>query len=203
VDFTARRLQPVMSRARALPPGPRFAVRGATVATGVAAVLLCAAACGGSAPPPVLVSPTPAGPSQISCGGSHGPSHVGAWPKPVPATLPKPPTGTKPKFIYRSFRLSVARLTTQLSLRDSVLFVLDQLPKAGFVLGRGDAEPGQADAPFTGGGVYGQIRLNSLSTCRTQWLIAVAPPANAGSPLLPRPTPSVSPVPFGSFGFGG
>jgi hypothetical protein len=98
-------------------------------------------------------------------------------------------------------------LRTRLSLRDSVLFVLRTLPPAGFLIGRGDAEPLQADAPFTRQGSFGQIRINVLDTCRTQWLVAIGTPQNAsGSPLLPKPSASASPVPFGSYGpstFGG
>jgi hypothetical protein len=122
----------------------------------------------------------------------------------VPAALPKPPSATRAKTTYRNFQLSVVTFTSALSLRDAVLFILDRLPAAGFVLGRGDAEPGQADAPFTGSGVFGQIRLNVQLPCRTQWLVAIGVAHNSsGSPLLPKPVASASPVPFRSFGFGG
>lgn len=107
---------------------------------------------------------------------------------------------------YRSTILTVVLVRTAMSLQQSVVFVLRALPPKGFVLGRGDAEPAQADAPFTRSGVVGQLRLNWLAPCTTQWLIAIGTPRNgSGSPLLPL-QPSASPVPFTSFGpstFGG
>jgi hypothetical protein len=162
------------------------------------------AGCGAStvvvAPTP---SPTPFTPTPIACPRTSQPAQFAKWPAPVPAALPRPPTATRPVRAYHSFRLTVFTFKTSLSLRDAVLFVLNKLPSAGFVIGRGDAEPGQADAPFTGGGIYGQIRVNFVQPCRTQWLVAIGAPTNGGSPLLTPVTPSASPVPLSSFGFGG
>jgi hypothetical protein len=89
-----------------------------------------------------------------------------------------------------------------MSLRESILFVLRTFPAEGFTLGRGDTEPGQADAPFTRSGVFGQVRLNYVDDCRTQWLVAIGTQSSdtgGTSPLLPQPSPSVS-TPFPAFG---
>jgi hypothetical protein len=94
-------------------------------------------------------------------------------------------------------QLTVVRLTSPISLRDGVLFVLSAFPKAGFLLGRGDAEFNQADAPFARGALFGQVRINGLGTCLTQWLVAIGAPARGTSPLLPAPSASASPLPFG------
>jgi hypothetical protein len=95
--------------------------------------------------------------------------------------------------------LTVVSLQTTTSLRDSVLFVLREFPKKGFTIGRGDAEPGQADAPFVRAGAFGQVRLNLAGACRTLWLIAIGAPRQGTSPLLPPPSASPNTVlpPFG------
>jgi hypothetical protein len=93
--------------------------------------------------------------------------------------------------------LTVVQFTTETSLREAVLFVLDRYPKAGFTLGRGDAELNQADAPFARQGFFGQVRLNGLGPCRTQWLVAVGAARTGTSPLLAPPSASASPLPFG------
>jgi hypothetical protein len=163
------------------------------------------AGCGGGGSRPAGAgTPTATALVPTSCPGAHQASAVGRWPAPVPASLPKPPSGTRARVTYRNFQLTVVAFHSRLSLRESVLFVLNHLPPAGYVIGRGDAEPAQADAPFSGPGVFGQIRLDALAPCRTRWLVAIgAARGTGGSPLLPKPSASASPVPLSSFGFGG
>jgi hypothetical protein len=93
--------------------------------------------------------------------------------------------------------LTVVQFTSPISLREAVLFVLDKFPKTGFTLGRGDAELNQADAPFARGGFFGQVRINGQGPCSTQWLVAVGSAQTGTSPLLPAPSASASPLPFG------
>jgi hypothetical protein len=96
--------------------------------------------------------------------------------------------------------VTIVRLSSTLSLQQSVLFVIRNVQKAGFTLGRGDAEPAEADAPFGKGDVRGLYKMYSRDTCRTDWLIAVATVRfGQGNPVLPRtsPGPSSSPLPFG------
>ena len=89
------------------------------------------------------------------------------------------------------------QFTSEISLREAVLFVLNDYPKAGFVLGRGDAELNQADAPFARQGFFGQVRINGVGPCRSQWLVAVGAARGGSSPLLPPPSATASPLPFG------
>jgi hypothetical protein len=93
--------------------------------------------------------------------------------------------------------LTVVQFTAPISLREAVLFVLGEFPKKGFLLGRGDAELNQADAPFARQGFFGQVRITGVSACSTQWLVAVGAARGGTSPLLPPPSGSPSPLPFG------
>jgi hypothetical protein len=163
-------------------------------------LVLTVTGCGGSSGSDAASAPVPSR-TVAPCPGSSHPSRVGAWPKPLPPDLPKPPGSGKAHVALRNINLTVISVPTDISLRESVLYVLSAFPPKGFTLGRGDAEPGQADAPFTRNGVFGQVRLNMLGSCRTEWLIAVGNPQGTGgtSPLLPPPsaTPGTQFQPFG------
>jgi hypothetical protein len=115
----------------------------------------------------------------------------------VPADLPRPPSSNRPIVALTNANLTVVQFTAQISLAEGVLFVLDQYRRAGFTLGRGDAEFNQADAPFARTGVFGQVRINGTAPCRTTWLVAIGAPSAGTSPLLAPPSTSPSPLPFG------
>jgi hypothetical protein len=92
------------------------------------------------------------------------------------------------------------RFSTATSLRDSVLFVVREVQQAGFSLGRGDAEPAEADAPFGRGDVRGIYKMLVRGDCQTDWLVAVTQALpGGGSPVLPTASrgPSSAPLPFG------
>jgi hypothetical protein len=116
----------------------------------------------------------------------------------VPADLPRPPASNRPVVALSNANLTVVQFTSAISLAEAVLFVLDQYRKAGFTLGRGDAEFNQADAPFARTGFFGQVRINGTGPCSTNWLVAVGAPRSGTSPLLAPPSSSASPLPFGS-----
>jgi hypothetical protein len=125
-----------------------------------------------------------------------------AWPKELPADLPKPSHATIVGEQTTPDGIKIVRYTTPTSLRESVLFVVSRYPKAGYVLGRGDAEATEADAPFIHGTVRGITRLAALEQCKTLWLSAtvkVTGPAGPTTPILPTHTSSgsPSPLPFG------
>jgi hypothetical protein len=65
----------------------------------------------------------------------------------VPDDLPEPPSATLTKAEARTDGLFVVQFTTAASIRDGVLFLIEQMPKAGYTLARGDAENTEADAP--------------------------------------------------------
>jgi hypothetical protein len=94
----------------------------------------------------------------------------------------------------------IVKAVSPTTLRQAVLFIVRELPPAGFTLGRGDAESTEADAPFQRGDLHGLIRLLWAGGCQTSWLIATAQAQQpGGSPLLPTHSPSgsPSPLPFG------
>ena len=123
-----------------------------------------------------------------------------SWPGGVPVDLPHPPGTSVTEVEDRTDGLTVVQFTTPISLRDSILFVVDALPEAGYTLARGDAESTEADAPFVKGDLRGVMRMIAVEPCRTDWLLALAEGAPAtsgtGSPLLPT-RPDASPLPFG------
>jgi hypothetical protein len=124
------------------------------------------------------------------------------WPASVPSDLPKPPHATITESTTTPDGVHITKFTTPTSLRDGVLFVVGELPKAGYVLGRGDAEVTEADAPFVHGDIRGLVRMLATQPCSTLWLLATVKannPSTGGSPLLPTRSPSgsPSPLPFG------
>jgi hypothetical protein len=119
------------------------------------------------------------------------------WPKQIPQELPRLPGATIESSRTTSDGLFIVLFSTQASLRDGVLFIVKQLPAAGFQLGRGDAEQTEADAPFNKGDLRGVLRGAAIGVCETKWVLAVARTTRT-SPLLPTHTgPSPSPLPFG------
>lgn len=122
------------------------------------------------------------------------------WPAAMPQDLPKPPGSVFVSTTTSADHVTIVRLTSSTSLQQSVLFVLDQVNKAGFTLGRGDAEPSEADAPFGRGNVRGVYKMLARDSCVTDWLVATATVTTGGnSPVLPTASrgPSSSPLPFG------
>src|SRR5207248_1949358 len=80
------------------------------------------------------------------------------WPAALPRDLPKPLHARIQQATTTTDGVHIIKFTTQTSLRDGVLFVVRRLPKAGYVLGRGDAEASEADAPFVHGNTRGLYR---------------------------------------------
>ena len=125
------------------------------------------------------------------------------WPASLPADLPKPTNATIQKNGVSTTPdgIHIVRFVTPTSLRESVLFIVNSYPKAGYALGRGDAEATEADAPFVHGSIRGVTRISQLAQCQTLWLTATVKTSGGigGSPLLPPHTPSSSPspLPFG------
>lgn len=172
--------------------GPLLAVVGtALVATGCSS----SGSHQASAPPqPAPTVTTPACPTPPK-------SKPTQWPAKVPSGLPKPPNVRILDQQTTTDGVYVLKFRTPTSLRQSVIFVVEKLPKAGFVLGRGDAEAAEADAPFLHGTTRGLIRMLETGPCQTDWLLAAADQQSStgGSPLLTphSPTGSPSPLPFG------
>ena len=171
-----------------------------------APLLLLAALCVGctapaqpAAAPSAAASPAaPAVRAEASC--PPAPAAELAWPQEVPSDLPVPPGARLTEVQERQDGLTVVQFTTPISIRESVLFLIEALPAAGYTLARGDAENTEADAPFVKGPLRGVMRMVAVEPCRTDWLMAIttgsASSPGGGSPLLP-PRPGASPLPFG------
>lgn len=168
----------------------------AALATGLLAALMTG--CSGATPPPAAApaaTPSPeVAQSPAGCPVSGPPAK--AWPAVVPADLPQPPTAQVTDVQDRPDGLTVVKFTTRTSIRESVVFLVEALPAAGYTLARGDAENTEADAPFVKGGLRGVMRMIAVEDCRTDWLMALTRGAPGAAPLLPV-RPSASPLPFG------
>ena len=168
-----------------------------------APLLLASAACsGGSTDAGPSTQPTlqlPTQPTPSTCPAVQK-AEPFPWPTEVPKDLPQPPGAVFEKTTRTPEGLTIVRFSTPTSLQESVLFVVRQVQRAGFQLGRGDAEPLEADAPFGRGDLRGVYKMLLHDDCRTDWLVAVTRArATDTSPLLPTPTgvPGRQPLPFG------
>jgi hypothetical protein len=154
---------------------------------------------GGAAPTAAASAAAPAVDAVASC--PPAPEAGLTWPQEVPSDLPVPPGAQLTEVQDRQDGLTVVLFTTPISIRESVLFLIEALPAAGYTLARGDAENTEADAPFVKGPLRGVMRMIAVAPCRTEWLMAITtgPPSGGpggGTPLLP-PRPGASPLPFG------
>ena len=87
-----------------------------------------------------------------------------------------------------------------LGLTDFVRFALAQYPTAGWRLGRGDAEAGEAEDNFvkdTRGGAW-RIRSSYCDVSKSELFITYVP--NINSAALPQPTTTVGTTPHTSVG---
>ncbi|HVU71905.1 MAG TPA: hypothetical protein VHE83_02985 [Mycobacteriales bacterium] len=166
----------------------------------VAALCVAAAAsltaCGSSTQAPPAVTPTLASACPTV---SVAPVD---WPKILPADLPKPPGAVLTGETVQN-NVVYLRFNTSSSLREGLLYMLRELPKAGYTIGRGDAEVTEADVPFTNPAVIAALRLTVAGTCATSWILAVGRrAASTGvlqpNSLIPHTVPAgASPLPFG------
>ena len=119
-----------------------------------------------------------------ACGGSDGRGSEASRTQParaLPACAEKSPAVAGPSGLPRDFPLPPGtRITTarRLSpsqlliagvipadLQDTAGFFGDSLPDHGYQVGVGDAESGEAEAPFTGNGFRGRWRINEIPDC--------------------------------------
>jgi hypothetical protein len=168
----------------------------------VLVTLLLVAACSGSKDGGTTTVQPTLQPQPTASPCPNGGKAAFAWPKEVPSDLPQPPDATFERTTRTPEGLTIVRFSTAHSLQESVLFVVRQVQKAGFTLGRGDAEPAEADAPFGRGNLRGVYKMLAHSDCATDWLVAVTRTRpTSTSPLLPTATPSPgttnNPLPFG------
>ncbi|MBV9293868.1 MAG: hypothetical protein JO222_15605 [Frankiales bacterium] len=123
----------------------------------------------------------------------------GRWPRYLPPDFPRPAAYHFEQSTVDAQGIRTTRFTTSSSMRDAVLFVVQRFPRAGYVLGRGDAEATEADAPFVHGPARGLLRLAAIQNCMTLWLLYTVDKKVGPVPNLPTfiPSASPSPLPFG------
>jgi hypothetical protein len=119
------------------------------------------------------------------CGGGDekaAPKEPAAAPQ-IPACAKAPPRVPRPADLPPNFPLPPGTVLTHrqnpypgqlliagvipADLREAASFFADQLPARGYNLGVGDAEQGEAEAPFTGHGLRGKWRVNGILDCPT------------------------------------
>jgi hypothetical protein len=177
-------------------------VRPAALVAAAVVSAVAVAGCGGGSKAAAVASPSPSLYTPPPCPAPAVTSNA-KWPEAMPFDLPKPVNATiQPRGVTTTpDGVHIVRFTTPTSLRESVLFIVGSYPKAGYALGRGDAEPTEADAPFVHGTIRGVTRITQLAQCQTLWLTATARAGGplGNSPLVPShtPTASSSPLPFG------
>lgn len=171
--------------------------------TALAAALVCAlSACTGEVDPGPA-QPTAAGSASASVDtGPNCPAPKSTspkWPADVPTVIPRPPGLTIERVDRSKGNVTQVRTLVPMSIRQSVLFIVREFPKAGFTLGRGDAEATEVDAPFQRGeALRGLVRVFiTTDQCQTLWLYAVVKNTNAPYDITYTPPPSSTPLPFG------
>lgn len=118
------------------------------------------------------------------CGGDNGDSSSAAPdgdPPKVPACAKVGSTISRPRDLPADFPLPPGTVITSsqnphpgqlliagvipTDLRGAAVFFTDELPARGYQLGRGDAEQGEAEAPFSGHGFRGKWKVNGILNC--------------------------------------
>jgi hypothetical protein len=145
------------------------------------------AGCGSAAPRAAAVTAVPAptysppvcpSPAATPGGQTRG------WPAGFPARFPRPAGLRVVAVSSEPGGIRLARFTSTLGLRASVLVALHALPAAGFRLGRGDAEANETDIPFSGTAVHGLLRLDGASPCSVVGILAVSSSTGGSGPRL-------------------
>lgn len=166
-------------------PKARFAVLAAVLGAGG----IVAAVVGRSGPAPTipLTGRTPSSPLPASCLELPGARvEVPAW---YPGTLPMPPGSYASQVPEAAAGLRRIVFTVKGSLQEFVKHALTDWPKRGWQLGRGEAEPGEAEDNFIQGERYGVFRARSIY-CDDRWtwvLVVMNDPS-----FTPSPSPSPS-----------
>jgi hypothetical protein len=165
-----------------------------------AAALLSGCAAGSTRPPPPAPSPTSVNANQQhsapACPPARGPA--ASWPTGFPKDFPTLPSLSLGTVENNPSGIKIAEWSSPVDLRSAVLFAVQALPKAGFVIGRGDAELYEADIPFARANVRGLLRIDAASECSVYGFLAVEQISPGGPVTLlpPHHGTSPSPLPF-------
>lgn len=158
-------------------------------AAGLALAAAALTACGSSK----AAAPSAAAPAATTAACPSVSTPPVRWPGIVPSDLPKPAGAVLTSESVQN-NVVYLRFTTSTSLREGLLFMLQQLPKAGYTLGRGDSEATEADLPFSNAAIIGALRLTVDGPCATSWILAVSRHTSTGvtepDQLIPHTPPS-------------
>jgi hypothetical protein len=128
----------------------------------IASVLaLVLAACGGAEEPEPPSSAAPSAALPACAGGAA----VVALPAGVPSDFPLPPGTRVTSASSLTETQHVVGGAIPGDLQDAAGFFDRALPERGYQVGVGDAEGGEAEAPFTGHGFRGRWRVNEIPDC--------------------------------------
>lgn len=159
---------------------------GRSRALGALLVVAALTACGAGEPPAAAPQPAPPAPSGSSSEPAcpEAPAGSDAFPAGLPADFPvdfpAPPGAADTVADAADPAVVAVRFPSTMSLRDSVPFVLEELPAAGFEIVGGDQEPHEADVVFSRGELRGQMRIARVDDCTTFWLVQVVRPTADG-----------------------
>jgi hypothetical protein len=153
-----------------------------------------------------------------ACSGSSGPSKT--TPNPAVQRLPKcqyPPKVTRPAWVPSDLPLPDGTYTTQTlpgtfgyqraifvipgTAESFARYVIKEWPKSGWVLGRGDAEPGEVEDQFLRPPAVGAFRTRTefcnpgyslmlMIYSKDRTAVPLPSPTPRGVPLTPAPSPS-------------
>src|SRR4051794_35838981 len=158
------------------------------------------AACGGGSGKAAAPSTTTSGPPTTIPGCQPvpppGSPSTFSW---LPSDLPMPPGSyAVSESVLNSGKAGT--MVVPLALTDFVRFALAQYPTAGWRLGRGDAEPGEAEDNFVKGSQGGAWRVRSsyCDASKSELFITYVPDVKTAP--LPQPTTTVGTTPHTPFG---
>jgi hypothetical protein len=121
-----------------------------------------------------------------------------AFPKWVPTDLPLPHGTYATQVLPSAQGYNRGLFIVPMVLRDLVSFVLSEWPKKGWVLGRGDAEQGEADDQFTRPPAVGAFRARDQYCQPGYVLMLLIYIPDRTKIVLPSSSPLLSPAPSAS-----
>ena len=121
-----------------------------------------------------------------------------AW---FPRDLPLPPRSYTTQSLPASFGYQRAVFVVPGTAEEFGRFVLTEWPRAGWVLGRGDAEPGEVEDQFLKPPAIGAFRVRTefctpgyslmlIIYSKNRTAVPLPSPTPRGAPLVPSPSPS-------------
>jgi hypothetical protein len=121
------------------------------------------------------------------------------WPKEVPDFIPRPQGAIIDRVDNSKGNVIQVRFSAPISMDEGKTFILQEFPRSGLTLGRGDSEPTETDVQFQRNeGLRGLVRVFiTREVCTTYWLLAVVRDTSAPYDISYTPPPSSTPLPFG------